>query len=316
MVFINTIVIYVVFVPNISANAKWAESGITVAGGNGMGDAVNQFHDPYGLFVDEDQTIYIADRDNHRVMEWKAGATSGQLVAGGNGRGSAVNQLNQPSDVIFDKKTDSLFICDFGNRRVMQWPRGSKTGGKVVVANVVCWGLTMDDNGLLYVIDTGDQTVKRYIPGQNNEIVVAGGNGEGDACNQLNLPINIFVDQDYSVYVSDWKNHRVMKWMKDAKEGIVVAGGRGSGNSLEQLSHPRGLLVDQLGTVYVADTSNHRVMRCRRGTTKGDVIIGGIGAGKNANQINYPTGFAVDRAGNLYVADHNNYRVQRFLIET
>ncbi|CAF4449399.1 unnamed protein product, partial [Adineta steineri] len=33
---------------------------------------------------DDDQTIYIADYDNHRIVEWIHGAEYGQVVAGGN----------------------------------------------------------------------------------------------------------------------------------------------------------------------------------------------------------------------------------------
>ena len=48
-----------------------------MAGGNGSGSGINQLFNPRGLFVDDDQTIYIADRSNHRIVEWKSDATSG-----------------------------------------------------------------------------------------------------------------------------------------------------------------------------------------------------------------------------------------------
>ena len=51
-------------------------------------------------------------RSNHRIVEWKWGATSGQVVAGGNGEGSGNHQLSNPQDVIIDKERDSLIICD------------------------------------------------------------------------------------------------------------------------------------------------------------------------------------------------------------
>ena len=58
-----------------------------MAGGNGQGNGINQLYNPYGLYVDDDQTLYVADRLNHRIVEWKSGATSGPVVAGGNGQG-------------------------------------------------------------------------------------------------------------------------------------------------------------------------------------------------------------------------------------
>ncbi|CAF1512885.1 unnamed protein product, partial [Adineta steineri] len=101
---------------NIPANATWAQNGVTIAGGHGAGSGTNQLIWPQGLFVDDDQTVVIADWRNNRIMQWKNGdTTNGQVVAGGNGQGNRLNQLNQPSVVLIDEETDSLIICDFGN---------------------------------------------------------------------------------------------------------------------------------------------------------------------------------------------------------
>jgi hypothetical protein len=90
-------------IPNIPANARWAQNGVTVAGGNGEGNATNQLDRPYGLFVDDDQTIVIADSYNHRIVQWKKGDKNGQIVAGGRGQGNQLDQLNRPTDVSIDK---------------------------------------------------------------------------------------------------------------------------------------------------------------------------------------------------------------------
>ncbi|CAF5226575.1 unnamed protein product, partial [Rotaria magnacalcarata] len=39
-------------IPEIPANTRWAQNGVTVAGGHGYGSAANQLKGPYGLFVD------------------------------------------------------------------------------------------------------------------------------------------------------------------------------------------------------------------------------------------------------------------------
>ncbi len=78
---------------------------------------MNQFSDPQGIFIDDDQTIYIADCWNHRIVEWKSNA---KHVAGHHGKGNQANQLNCPTDIIIDeKKNDSFVISDWDNRRVM-----------------------------------------------------------------------------------------------------------------------------------------------------------------------------------------------------
>ncbi|CAF1474729.1 unnamed protein product, partial [Rotaria sordida] len=139
--------------PNIPANAQWIQNGIPVAGGNGHGNGTNQLAWPRGLFVDDDQTIFIADRENHRIVQWKMGDKYGQVVAGGNGIGNRLDQLNGPTDVLVDKKSDSLIICDTG--RVVRWSRQSgTTHGEILIDDINCYGLAMDDDGYLYASDT------------------------------------------------------------------------------------------------------------------------------------------------------------------
>ncbi|CAF4474078.1 unnamed protein product, partial [Rotaria magnacalcarata] len=275
----------------IPANAKWSQNGVTIAGGNGKGRATNQLYCPFGLFVDDDETVVIADNWNDRIIQWKNGdTTNGQFVAGGNGQGEGLHQLNRPTDVLIDKETDSLIICDRNNQRVVRWSRRSgTTQGEILIGNIQCFGLAMDEQRYLYVSDVVKHEVRRYQLGEENGTLVAGGNGEGDELNQLNWPTYLFVDRDHSVYVSDYSNNRVMKWVDGAKEGIVVAGGQGEGSALTQLNSPNGLFVDTLGTLYVADSRNDRVMRWTQGDNKpGTVIMGGNGEGAGANQFYYP----------------------------
>ncbi|CAF3835971.1 unnamed protein product [Rotaria magnacalcarata] len=303
---------------NIPANATWAQNGVTIAGGHGRGDATNQLNEPHGLFVDDDETVVIAEWANHRIVQWKSSdTTNGQVVAGDEGKGNGLHQLNRPTDVLIDKETNSLIICDYGNRRVVRWSRRSgTTQGEILIDNIQCYGLAMDEQRYLYVSDDELHEVRRYQLGEKNGTRVAGGNGKGNGLNQLNVPTYLFVDRQQNVYVSDNSNHRVMKWNKGAKDGIVVAGGQGEGNALTQLYHPNGLFVDTLGTLYVSEFGNHRVMRWTQGDKKqGAVVVGGNGQGAGANQFNYSYGLSVDRHGNLYVADVNNHRVQRFSIE-
>jgi sugar lactone lactonase YvrE len=264
------------------------------------------------VFIDDDQTIYVADWENDRIVEWKSDANNGQIVAGGNGGGNRNDQLDYPTKVIVDKGTDSLIICDQDNRRVVRWPRRNGRSGETLISNIDCWDLIMDNDGYLYVSDPEKHEVRRWKMGETNKIIVAGGNGKGNRLDQLSGPAHIFIDEDDSVYVSDINNNRVMKWVKDAKEGIIVAGGQEKGNGLRQLSHPRGIIVDQLGTVYVADCNNHRVIRWLKGAEEGTIVVGGNGEGEQLNQFNCPIDLSFDRQNNLYVVDHYNHRVQKF----
>ena len=298
-------------------NARWSQNGVTVAGGNGCGNALNQLNFPYGFDIDNDnQSIVIADWGNNRIVEWKIGASNGKVIGGGQGQGNRLNQLNHPPDVLIDKESNSLFIADRWNRRVVRWlRRQGTTQGEIIVDNIDCYGLAIDHRRYLYVSDVVKNEVRRCTIGDKNGIVIAGGNERGNQLNQLNYPIYFFVDEEQAVFVSDYYNHRVMKWNKDAKEGIVVAGERGQGSALTQLSSPRGLFVDASGTIYVVDERNHRVMRWTKGAQQGTVTVGGNGQGNGANQLHLPAALSFDRHCNLYVVDHNNHRVQRFDIQ-
>ncbi|CAF3575419.1 unnamed protein product [Rotaria sp. Silwood1] len=260
--------------------------------------------------------MFIADCINDRIVQWKIGDTNGLVVAGGHGRGNRLDQLYCPSNVLIDKETDSLIICDGENRRVVRWSRHSDTTqGEILFDNIKCWGLAMDDQRYLYISNTEKSEVRRYKIGDQSGTLVAGGHGSGSGLNQLKEPKYLFVDRQQTVYVSDEANHRVMKWNKGATEGIIIAGGQGQGNALTQLSFPQGLFVDTLGTIYVADTYNHRVVRWHKEAEKGIVIVGGNGQGGAANKLNWPRGLSFDRYGNLYVTDNLAHRIQRFSIE-
>ncbi len=291
----------------LHSDIKWKQNGITIAGGNGKGNQLNQLSLPFDICIDDDQTIYIADYCNCRIVKWKSNATSGRIVAN-------ENEIIQPMCIIIDKETSSLIIFDRENRRIMGCTYGNNTNREILISDIDCLGITMDKNGSLYAVDREKNEVKRWKRGEKNATVVAGGNGKGNHLNQLDSPTFICIDKDDTLYVSDSNNHRVMKWMKYAKEGIIVAGGNGQGNRLSQLNYPQGVIVDDLCQIYIVDFFNDRVMRWCREATEGTIVIGGNGRGAQSNQLKGPRGLSFDRQGNLYVADGGNDRIQKFEI--
>ena len=96
-------------------------------------------------------------------MEWTHGSTSGQVVAGGNAARNDLDQLKNPTDVIVDRKSTSLFICDKGNRTVVQWCRRNGTSGRRILSNIDCFGLMMTDDEFLYVTGIENHEEKHEI---------------------------------------------------------------------------------------------------------------------------------------------------------
>ena len=113
--------------------------------------------------------LSLLTTENDRIVEWKMGASHRRVIAGGQGRGNRLDQVYWPTDVLIDKETNSLFIVDQGNGRVLRWSRRrGTTQGEIIVDNIDCWGLAMDEQRHLYVSDTEKHEVRRYTIGDKN----------------------------------------------------------------------------------------------------------------------------------------------------
>ena len=155
---------------------KWASggtSGVTVAGGNGYGSALNQLYYPHGFFVDDAGNIYVSDSRNNRILKFPAGSTSstfGTVVAGGNGVGMGLDQLYNPYAVFVDK-AGNIYVDDYGitnKHRVQLWKPLATSGITILevsgsysdYANANVW---VDvNNGDIYVSDDANSRVMKY----------------------------------------------------------------------------------------------------------------------------------------------------------
>ncbi|CAF1531530.1 unnamed protein product, partial [Adineta ricciae] len=121
-----------------------------VAGGNGVGDGLNQLESPHFIFINDNYSVYVSDYGNDRMMKWEKDATEGILVAGGinnfdtmpfpegvivddckgdlqgsivvggNGQGAESNQLNGPTRLSFDHE-GNLYVADSNNNRIQKF---------------------------------------------------------------------------------------------------------------------------------------------------------------------------------------------------
>lgn len=107
--------------------------GVTVAGSSSCiaGASLALLSTPRGIDIDINQTLYVVDPPNNRVVRWPRGASSGSVVAGQtNVSGSATNLLNHPIDVkLFN---GAMYIVEYSNYRVLKWPLGASSGSIVV----------------------------------------------------------------------------------------------------------------------------------------------------------------------------------------
>lgn len=299
----------------LDISTRWKPNGVTIAGGHSYGNALNQLSYPYGLDVNDDGTLFIADCENHRIVQWKPGAREGKILFGGKGRGERLDQLHHPLSILIDRTNGSIIIGDYGNSRVLRVFYQNSSHAEILVSKIRTFGLGMDDEGFVYISDYDKHEVRRFHEGDRVGTVVAGGNGRGRHLDQLNCPRNIFLDSHGSLYISDMSNHRVVKWPKGAKRGILVAGGQDPANSPSSLSSPSGLFIDAKKSVYIVDQRNHRVMRWLPDAQEGTLVVGGNDAGSKPNQLNLPASLCFHRNRDLYVVDRDNHRIQCFSVE-
>ncbi|CAF1600573.1 unnamed protein product [Rotaria magnacalcarata] len=293
----------------ICDSATWDTNGTTVAGGNGAGSQLNQFHFPSGIFLDDDLNLYVTDGFNHRVVKWEHGSSVGQIVAGGNSEGNQTNQFRYPNGVIVGKN-GTIFVCDDGNHRLQMWKKNAGEG-ETVKTNGSCFGLYIDDEGTLYYSEAIFNSILK-LP---NDEVIAGGNGQGDHLNQLSIPYYFSIKNRKSLLIADGDNHRIVEWIIGEKEGVVRAGGNHAGHNLNQFYQPMSVVADQSDNLYVADYDNNRIMRWLKNSKSGIVLVGERGEGKEKDQLYRPSQVLLDKHGNLWVNDDMNHRIQMFAID-
>jgi sugar lactone lactonase YvrE len=178
-----------------------------------------------GLFMDNDENIYVSDYRKHEVRRWQIGNTNGTVVAGGNGAGKRLDQLNHPYCIFVDQD-HSVYVSDGKNHRVMKWMKDAKegivvaggrgNGGDLTQLTYPC-GLIVDQLGTVYVADQGNHRVMRWLKGATQGSAVVGANGVGGQANHLHGPMDLSFDRQNNLYVVDQKNCRIQKFDLDRK---------------------------------------------------------------------------------------------------
>ena len=192
--------------------------------------------------------------------------------------------------------------------------------------------IAIDTAGNLYVVDNGNNCIRKITP-KGEVSTLAGGerglaDGEGNAA-RFNRPSGIAMNAAGDLYVADTANHRIRK-VTPKGEARTLAGGGSTGidndgfadgqGDIARFNRPVGIAIDAAGNLYVVDAANHRI---RKVTPKGEVSTfaggGSIGVGNgsladgqgSAARFNVPVGIAIDAAGNLYVTDAVNHRIRK-----
>ncbi|NCC53152.1 MAG: hypothetical protein EOM20_18325, partial [Spartobacteria bacterium] len=169
-------------------------------------------------------------------------------------------------------------------------------------------GLAVDDHGILYVADQGNNRVQSY--NTTSKVWTAWGSG-GTLAGQFNQPLGVAVGPDYTLYVADANNHRIQARDPGTGQWTVWGGTLGSGQG--QFNTPFDVELDNAGNLFVADLYNNRVQK----RTVLGVWSTFIFSGSWEGGVRAPRGLSLDASNFLYVADSTGgadplSRVQQF----
>lgn len=271
----------------------------TVAGnGNGgySGDGgsaiVAKLNSPYGVAVDGNGSIYIADA-NARIRKIEPSgnistiAGNGMRGFSGDGGPATAAQLSGSYGIAVDEGSN-LFISDWGNNRIRK----------------------VNTAGIITTI-AGGNTSQIYQP-------------RGIAVDKEG---NVYIAEDHGYVVLKLNTSGIISVV--AGTGTAGYSGDGGAATSAKLCFPFGVAVDNHGNIFIADAGNNVVRKVNSLGIISTVAGSGFGAGTNTIPANGgggysgdggqatsakfwgPNSVAVDGSGNLFISDGGNNVIRR-----
>lgn len=312
---------------------------------DGVGEAA-RFGGPTSVAVDSAGNAYVADCDNDTIRKITPGgvvttlAGTAGLQGSADGTGAAARFIF-PRGVAVDSN-GNVYVADTLNFTIRKiTPGGVVTtlagtagvGGSADGTGAAAefsspCGVAVDDDGNVYVADTGNCTIRKITPAGVVSTLAGNPNAQGSAdgtgaAAQFRSPESVAVDGSGNVYVADTLNGTIRK-VSPAGAVTTLAGtaGGASGSAdgagaAAQFFQPYGVAVDGGGNVFVADTYNSTIRRIS--PTGAVTTLAGIpgfydyggsdGLGACA-RFYRPMGVFVDTSGNVFVADTGNNTIR------
>jgi sugar lactone lactonase YvrE len=286
--------------PKLSPWTTWKPNAITFADNQTVGGQT------YGLFVDINDTVYVAARSLNQIQVWVEGSTTPvRNISGG---------LIEPLTVFASTSGNVYVDNSLFNGRVDMWMPNSTSSIAAMYVNGGCFGLFADIHENIYCSDGNHHQVlkKSFKDPANASITVAGTGISGAASNMLNNPRGIFVDSAFKLYVADCYNNRIQLFTPGQSNGTTVLG-NGATTATITLSCPDSVILDADGHLFVSDLGNARVVGWGLHSYQCVAACNGY-AGSNSDSLHDPVTLSFDSYGNIFIADAFNNRIQKYLI--
>jgi uncharacterized protein (TIGR03663 family) len=213
--------------------------------------APGTFNEPWGIAIDSQGYVYVADTWNHRVQKFDA---NGKFLLEWGG----LDTLWGPRGIVA-APDGRIYLTDTGNKRVVVFDTNGKIlqefgkDGEGQLDEPV--GITLGPDGRVYVADTWNQRVAIFsVDGEYlNSFPVEGWIG-----NSLDNKPYISVDPHDRVYVTDPERYRVIVFSSDGKP-LAVFGQYGP--EVTSFGLPVGIAADPDGMIWIVDTANNRLAK-------------------------------------------------------
>jgi DNA-binding beta-propeller fold protein YncE len=218
------------------------------------GELDGQFFYPYGIVVGPDSNVYVADMYRSVIQIF---SPEGEFLRYF-GEGPMELGVVAGPGMMFLDKDNRLLVANVDSKQVVifdiQTEKVLQTvcvDGDVLAPN----GVTMDENGYIYVVDTGGQRVVVYSPDGSRPVRIINGSEDGRGQSPLMNPRGISVRGDW-VYVVSNLTHSIHVFDKSGKE--VFSFGK-QGDKQGEFMYPNGMFMDSRGRMLITDSIGGRV---------------------------------------------------------
>ncbi|GAB0090392.1 Protein wech [Sergentomyia squamirostris] len=225
------------------------------------GSAEGDVSRPWGVCVDRDGQILVADRRNNRIQVF---GQDGKLRFMFGSHGQANGQFDLPAGITTDQMR-RIIVVDKDNHRVQIFSHTGTFMHKFGTFGRECgqfqypWGVCVNAKGDILVSDSRNHRVQLF---NQNGHFIARFNFDGihhtRSLKGLTSPRGVACTPSGNFIVSDFENHRLM--IVDSGLTRMIANKGFECIPRHDFSRPSGICVDDEGRVIVADSKNQRVL--------------------------------------------------------
>lgn len=230
---------------------------------------VSRLNAPVGICVDASDNIYVSSTGKHKIYRLSPSGRCQTLAGNGTagdvcGSDGLTCQFSSPSGVCVDK-AGIVYVADRGNNKIKKiWPSGKTTvlagagDGSSGFANGngnsakfdTPWAVCADQNGTIYVADTGNYRIRK-VDEAGNVVTLAGfANGSVDGVGntaRFGAVYDICINASGVIFALDYGNATIRRVDNSGKVATMMAWDSGTTGSASAIA------VDKSGFLYILE---------------------------------------------------------------